>query len=77
MLPIAKNSGIRSTLLLGASALTLGVGANLATVGGAGAAAFVPNPASSVLTQGGQHVTGGSTEINTDFGDLSTSLSSV
>jgi hypothetical protein len=45
MLPIAKKSAVRSTLLLGASALTLGVGANLVMPRDAEAACtFVANP---------------------------------
>src|SRR5579871_6461773 len=75
MLPVAKKSAVRSTLLLGASALTLGalgVGANVVTP--ARALAYTPTP---LHTTAGNVNAGSTTAVNTDFSQLSTSLSNV
>ena len=82
MLPIVKKSVIRSTLLLGASALTLGVGADLATIGRANAAPPGPSGACTFIadpltTAAGSVTAASATPGNDDFCALSTSLSTA
>src|SRR5450631_2109483 len=78
MLPIAKKSVIRSALLVGASALTLGIGANLATTTGAaagpGACTLSNNP--HPLITGAQTATTAGL-ANSDLCGLSSSLTGL